>query len=133
MANVVNQQILVDGPNNVVIKVDGLLDTSDVAVTDLADPATLSATIPASNRLRIMLVRFSIEDSLTVNLFWDATSDQPALRLIGRDTLDFTSEGGIRNNAGAGVTGKLQWSTEGFSLGAVLAFSFVVELCKARV
>ena len=42
MANSTSIQILNDGPRNVVVKLDGLLDTSDLTSTTVVDPALLS-------------------------------------------------------------------------------------------
>ena len=41
MANSVTSQIIIDGPRNTVVKVAGILDTSDLASTVVADPAVL--------------------------------------------------------------------------------------------
>ena len=43
MANAVTVQTLVDGPRNVILKVEGVLDTSNASAVELIDPATLSA------------------------------------------------------------------------------------------
>ena len=134
MANVVTIQTLMDGPKNVVLKVDGLLDTSDVSLATLVDPATLSAIDDEGHlatKLRIDKIVFNVEDLLTVNLFWDATADVSIWHLVGRGKLEFDKKyGGLQNNAGAGVTGKILYSTQGWSASAVLSFSFVLECTK---
>lgn len=43
MANVTSIQILEDGDRNVVAKLIGRLDTSNVSITTLLDPATLAS------------------------------------------------------------------------------------------
>ena len=134
MANVVSTQVILDGPRNVVIKVDGILDTSDLASTVIIDPSTYMVT-EVSTQLRATKVRIykiypSIEDALECRLAWDATTPVRILELTGRGKMDFSTFGGLVNNGGAGVTGKVLLSTEGWSAGKILSFSLIFELVK---
>jgi hypothetical protein len=136
MANSVNIQTILDGPRNVVVKVEGLLDTSDLGSTTLVDPALLTGmdntlTVKAA-KLRIMRMHYNVEDALEVRLVWDATTAVRVEALTGRGKMDFCDFGGLVNNAGAGVTGKLLLSTEGWSAGKLLSFTLVVELVKQQ-
>lgn len=136
MANVISNQVLLDGPRNVVIKQTGILDTADVANSVLIDPAALMP-IDVANGVKaatfnVMNVRFSIEDGLEVRLFWDATTPDLIEVLTGRGKLDFKSFGGARNPMSAGVTGKILYATQGWSVGAVLSFTFEIELMKVE-
>lgn len=134
MANVTSIQVLENGGRNYVVKVSGILDTSDVGITDLID--TTAASFKPSNlgnevvptTVAIREVEFTIEDSLTVNLYWDATADQLALSLVGRGELEFDPP--MNNNAGAGKTGKLQYSTQGWVASAVLSFNVLLKCIK---
>jgi hypothetical protein len=134
MANVTSIQTLVDGQKNVVIKVDGYLDTSDVALATLLDPATLSAIDNEGHlatKLRIDKIVYDVEDTLAVNLFWDATADVSIWHLAGRGKLEFDRKyGGLQNNAGAGVTGKILYSTQGWAASGLLSYSFTLECTK---
>ena len=134
MANVTTIQTLVDGQKNVVIKVDGLLDTSDVALATLLDPATLSAVLEngqKATKLRIDKIVYDVEDTLAVNLFWDATADVSIWHLVGRGKLEFDKKyGGLQNNAGAGITGKILYSTQGWLAAGLLSYSFTLECTK---
>lgn len=134
MANNVSVQILVDGRENTVVKMQGVLDSSDVVSTVLVDPALLSdlgpfAGLKASN-LRIKRIQYSIEDSLSVNLQWDATTPLMIEELVGRGQMDYGKFGGLQNNAGTGKTGKITFSTQGWATGSVLSFSLILELGK---
>lgn len=135
MANSLTTQLLVDGPSNVVVRVDGFIDTADIAATVVVDPALLSAIDPAVGRLatklRVDKVTPSIESPLAVYLSWDATTPVRFLSLTNAsEEFEAKEYGGIQNNAGAGVTGKITVATQGWSAGAILSFSLVLELAK---
>jgi hypothetical protein len=135
MANTTSVQILVDGPRNVVVKFEGVLDTSDLASTVVVDPATLSQIDTAYNksasRLTIRKITYNIEDSLSINLFWDATTPVRIEELVGRGKMDHRNFGGLVNNAGAGVTGKITATTQGWAVAAILSFTIVIEMVKS--
>lgn len=136
MANVISNQVLLDGPRNVIIKQTGILDTADVANSVLIDPAVLMPTdlvngVKAAT-FNVMNVRFSIEDGLEVRLFWDATTPDLIEVLTGRGKLDFRHFGGARNPMSAGVTGKILYATQGWTASSVLSFTFEIELIKVE-
>ena len=217
MANVVTTQLLVDGPRNVVVKLEGILDTSDLSaagaisttastfnttagspvvtftaaslvptagqyltfadgtttfvantyvvsvdsatqitvsnnakitntninnvITAVAgaivvlDPAQLSymweGGLQKATKLRIDQINYNIEDLLSVNLFWEATANKRIDELTGRGKQDKMFKfGGLTNNAGAGVTGKIVATTQGWVASAVLSFTLVIECVK---
>jgi hypothetical protein len=130
MANVVTIQILADGNQKVVVHVVGTLDTSDLAATDILDPATLLQTNPISTQLRIDRIQYDVEDLLAVAILWDATADVVAYQCIGRQIFDATLFGGLQNNSGAGKTGKIQISTQGWVAAAILSFNLTIECTK---
>ena len=137
MANTITTQILVDGPKNVVVKIDGFVDTSDLASTVLLDPATLSVVDSngtKATKLRIDKIVYDIEDQLSCNLSWDATTPVLIWHLLGRNKLEFDKKyGGLQNNGGAGVTGKITMVTQGWSASAILSFSILMECTKQWV
>lgn len=136
MANIFSVQTLVDGPRNVVVKVVGILDTADLTGQTVIDPATLSSVRPAmsggpkAQKVRIDKIEYSIEDTIQVNLYWDATTPVPIVALNGRGTLKEQKVGGLINNAGAGVNGKVTLSTQGWAGGATLSFTLVIHAVK---
>ncbi len=134
MANAVTTQIIVDGPRNVVIKVDGYLDTSDYAATSIVDPATLSY-IDSNNsvkatQLRIDRVTYTVDEGLDVFLQWDATTPVRIEDLVKAGHQEYKRFGGLQNNAGVGKTGKILLGTEGWSTGKIYEFTVVLELVK---
>jgi hypothetical protein len=133
MANSYTLQTLEDGPRNVVIKIDGLLDTSDLGSTLVVDPSLLSdydINGVKAKQLRINKIVYDVEDLLDVQLYWDASTPVRIWNLVGRGKVDAWRYGGINNNAGAGKNGKITMATQGWSTGAVLSFTIILELVK---
>lgn len=133
MANAVTTQVLVDGPRNVIIKVDGYLDTSDYPATAIADPATLSfvdnGNTYKASQLRIDRIIYAIDEGLVVTLLWDATTPVRIVDLARSGHMEFQKGQGLQNNAGAGKTGKILLSTEGWGSG-IKEFTLYLELVK---
>jgi hypothetical protein len=144
MANSTSIQILEDGPIRVVVKLEGVLDTSDISSTLLLDPATLSSVDPTGSNvqkatsLRIDRILYNIEDGLSVNFFWDATAQTRIEELAGRGKLDYKPYGGIQlkgsagvaNTIPAGATGKINYTTQGWAAAGILSFSIFMTLTK---
>jgi len=135
MANVTSTQIVQDGPRNVVIKVEGILDTSDLASTVIVDPATLGGmgNTGAIKALDLIVdrIQFSVEDGLECRLAWDASTPTRIVELQGRGTEKYERFGGLPNNSGAGRTGKILLSTQGWSSPAIpLSFTLLLVLKK---
>jgi len=134
MANVTSIQILTDGPRNVTVKAVGILDTSDVSSATLIDPATLGrlgfdSTSPLPTRLIIDKISYNVEAGLAVNLYWDATSPVLISSLVSSgDDIDMKDYGGIYNTEASGVTGKILYSTSGWS--GVLSYTVILECRK---
>jgi hypothetical protein len=134
MANTTNIQVILDGPRNCVVKVEGTLDTSDLASTVLVDPALLAGMdntgLVKAAKLRIQTLTFTVEDGLEVRLAWDATTPKRIETLTGRGKQCFKHFSGLPNDAGAGVNGKILISTQGWTASAVLSFTVVLEMVK---
>jgi hypothetical protein len=135
MANVTSIQILEDGDRNVIAKLTGKLDTSNVSLATLLDPAVLTSVNTSglnsqkATALAIETVTFDIEDGLVVNLYWDATVDVPIWYFSGRDKMNMEFTGFLQNNAGAGKTGKILYDTSGWASGTK-SFSMVIQCIK---
>jgi hypothetical protein len=136
VANSVATQLIIDGPRNAVLKVAGILDTSDLASTVIADPAALvgidnTGGLKAAT-FRIIGLNYSIEDGLEVRLFWDATTPVLIEALNGRGALPPSCQryGGLTNNAGIGKTGRITMTTEGWA--GIKSFSYILELVKVQ-
>jgi hypothetical protein len=136
MANVVTTQIINDGPRFTVLRIVGVLDTSDVAPLVIANPTLLvgmdnTGALKAAT-FRVERCEYSIEDLLAVNLFWEATVSTQFAALTGRGELPCgEAYGGIPNNAlPAGKTGSLL-STLGWAAGT-LSFTLILTLVKVQ-
>ena len=129
MANSFVSQILEDGARNVIQKCDFYVDTADFTSTTLIDPAVLSSVGPNS-QLAVDKIQFDVKDVLQINVFWDATTPVIAWRLTGRGTLNFKVIAGVINNSGAGKTGKLTFTTQGWTAAAVLVGTLFIEYHK---
>ena len=126
MANSLIIQNLIDGPRNVVVKVTGVLDTSDQANTPIVVPASFA---PVPSTFLIQYLDYSISDQLEVQLLWDATADVVIMPLAGRGRMGFCEFGGLKNNAGAGVTGAINLQTTGWTSG-IQIFTVILEMIK---
>jgi hypothetical protein len=135
MANVTAIQILEDGDRNVIAKLTGKLDTSNVSLATLLDPALLTSVNTSglnsqkASTLAIESVTFDIEDGLVVNFYWDADVDVPIWYFSGRDKMNMEFTGFLQNNAGTGKTGKILYDTSGWASGTK-SFSMVIQCIK---
>lgn len=119
MANTINTAILIDDPKRLVLQVNITGDGSgDEAGTTLVDPATqaTSANFPGAalaTEYRIDAAQWALT-SFSAVLLWDATTDIQALTLpTGWGKHHAWWYGGLRNNSGAGKTGKILITTTG--------------------
>lgn len=127
MANVLTNQTIIDGDRNLVVKLTGVLDTSNVSRTKVIDVSTFD---PAPTQVSIWYLSFSISDGIEVLLDWDATTPVTIMPLAGREEFDFSRFGGLQNNAAtAGFTGDIYLTTYGYSSGTV-TYSIVLEMVK---
>ena len=116
MANTVTLQSIIDGPKTHVVKI---YLASDGAAGELTDQLVVdvSLLLPAATKVSIEKVQWSL-NGFDAILEWDATTDVQIFTLgasASTSELDFTSFGGIPNNAGAGITGDILLTTVGFT------------------
>jgi len=210
MSNLIAKQVLIDGPKNYVVKIVGVIDTSDVAAAGtigtagvtttgsntisftagalvpvvgqlitgasgtgtgipanayvtsvisatsvtistavttggtgwtftgvagaivIADPAQVQPTpFSACSQMILDRVTYMVEPLLEVRLWWDATAPVYILDFTGAGhTPDYHRFGGLTNNAGAGKTGRVLLSTQGWVASAILNFTLTLEFRK---
>lgn len=126
MADAVTTQIIVDGSHNCIMKFTNISDgTGETAVTKV-DVSTLTG---APTRVGIRRIHASTF-GMGVQVLWDATADVLAWYIPADVDVhqDFTSFSNIPNNAGAGITGDIQFTTVGHTLGDV--YSIILEMVK---
>lgn len=131
MANSVTTQVLVDGARNVVVKFEGVLDTSDLASTVVVDPATLTGIDNTGNQkatgFRIKKLTYNIKNGMSLNLFWDGATPGRIEELTGVDNTQFEQFDGLTNNA-VTPNGKITATTTGWS--GIATFACILELTK---
>ena len=120
MADTVASQTIDDGPRYAVIKLTNVSDgTGESAVTKV-DVSSL-----ASNANGVACTGATIQKiwwqctGMKVSILFDATSDVLAIQLGENQSgyHDYTSFGGLTNNAGSGKTGDIKFTTVGHSSG----------------
>lgn len=132
MANAFTTQIIVDGPRNAVVKLTGILDTSNLAITTAIDLSTLTqgGTQPQPTAVCIHQIEYTITGQLEVQLLWNATTDVVIIALAhGQADFKFKNFGGLQNNAGAGKNGNIDILTTGWASGTQ-TFSIVLTMVK---
>ena len=135
MANQLNVQIIEQGVRNAIVKITGILDTSNQASTVVVDPVNFSGNAPDNqsnwqhpDHFRIDYIDYSIQDQLEVTLWWAGTPDLPIVPLAGRGRMPFWNFGGLPDNAST-PTGQIKLSTTGWASGTQV-FTLVLELVK---
>jgi hypothetical protein len=121
MANVTSIKILQDGPRNTRIKLEGILDTTDLTYTVLILPSSLSDVGPTgykASQLRIDKIDYDIQDNTSVRVYWDNSTPANADRvweLTGRGMVDNCKYQDLNNTKAAGFTGGIAVDTKTYS------------------
>ena len=121
MADTVTSQTIVDTPHKLVMKFTNTSDGTGESTVNKVDVSGFTAgqrvdTTDPTTCSEVTIDKIWVRTSgLAVNVLWDATSDVQAIYLGdgGPEHWDFTSFGGLRNNAGSGKTGDIQFTTVG--------------------
>lgn len=130
MADAVTTQILVDDTRRAIFKFTNISDGTGESAVVKVNVSTLSPYQGnACTSVNIEKLE-SITDGMGVDVLWDATTDVVALTL-GPDqffTFDFSRFGGLKNNAGAGRTGNIAFTTIGATAGD--RYTIILECLK---
>ncbi len=127
MADAVATQILVDGLRNSVIKFTNISDgTGESGVTKV----DVSALVGSPDEVRIAKMEYATH-GLGIQVKWDATTPVLACTIPQDETglRDFRHFGGLINNAGAGKTGDITFTTTESPLSGD-GYSVVLHLTK---
>lgn len=124
----VSSLLIQDGPRNCVMRFtnDGDAEAAVLKV-DISTLSGFNGNLPTS--LRIEEIDYSLT-GMQVQILWDATTDVLAWTLTpdAGNKVDFGEYGGLPNNAGAGVTGDILFTTVGASSGD--SYSIVLSMIK---
>lgn len=126
MAITVTKQDINDGSRNATVKLHLVSGAaSDVTNQSLLDISSLDG---APTLVKIVSLVASGSD-MDIDLHWDATANVDIITIPPGETVyDFRFTGGLPNNAGAGVTGDILFSTRGAA--ADTEFTIIMELKK---
>ena len=132
MADAVASQTLLDGERMAIMKFTNLSDGTGESKVLKVDVSTLtsSASGKACDGVTITKIHASTH-GLEVQIYWDATTDVFCWCVPQNSTytMDFEKFGGLTNNAGAGVTGDVLFSTADASAGDF--YTIVIEMVKS--
>lgn len=131
MADAVTSQTILDGERLFIAKFTNISDgTGETAVLKI-DVSTLNPNSfgLACNGVKINKI-YGTTHGMEVRILWDATTDQFAWQIPQNSNylMDLSSFGGIPNNAGAGKTGDVLFTTADASAGDM--YSIVLECTK---
>lgn len=133
MANVTDRQITEEGPRNAVVKLTGLLDTTDVNLA----PALVLSDLTNNDKgarlvgFRINRVEYSISDPLVLALSWNALNPQQAFVLAGRGRMGRCDYPGFSpGQSQLGYNGSLNLVSTGFKAGVPAGYTVVLWLVK---
>ena len=131
MADAVTSQTILDGERLFIAKFTNISDgTGETAVLKI-DVSTLNPNSfgLACNGVKINKI-YGTTHGMEVRILWDATTDQFAWQIPQNSNylMDLSSFGGIPNNAGAGKTGDVLFTTSDQSAGDM--YSIVLECLK---
>ena len=128
MAITVTSDTLLDGTKTTVMKFTAEIGgTEDEAAVVKVDVSELAG---APTSVKIQRIWYTT-DGISVKILFDATTDVLAYTVPNSYSgyIDFRSFGGVLNNAGAGVTGDISFTTIGGGAGD--SYSIVMEVSKS--
>ena len=132
MPDAVTAQTIFDGTRYAVLKFTNISDgTGETAAlkVDVSElrksPTGQTCTGVAIEKIHIVTI------GMGVDVLWDATTDVLAMSFGESDfvSMDFSSYGGITNNAGTGKTGDILFTTVGAAAGD--RYTVILELLKS--
>lgn len=134
MANVVEKQILEEGYRNAVVKISGVIDTTDVNLVSVVKPSDFSNNDPVSGTLwgfRVDTVMYSIGNALEMVLAWNSAAPQQITPLARAGKIDVFCDGGfLPDTTRGGYDGSLNLKSTGYPAGTVQNFTMTLRLVK---
>jgi hypothetical protein len=131
MADAVTSQTILDGERLFIAKFTNISDGTGETGALKIDVSTLNPNSfgLACNGVKLNKI-YGTTHGMQVRILWDATTDQFAWQIPQNSNylMDFSSFGGIPNNAGAGKTGDVLFTTTDFTAGDM--YSIVLECLK---
>ena len=118
MADAVTSQTLFDGDKHVVMKFTNISDGTGESAVKKVDVSALESDINGNTCTSVAIEKIWWQCiGMKVRMFFDATSDEFIIELGENQSgyHDYSEFGGIKNNAGSGKTGDIDFTTVGHS------------------
>ena len=118
MADAVTSQTLFDGDKHVVMKFTNISDGTGESAVKKVDVSALESDINGNTCTSVAIEKIWWQCiGMKVRMFFDATSDKFIIKLGENQSgyHDYSEFGGIKNNAGSGKTGDIDFTTVGHS------------------
>ena len=118
MADAVTSQTLFDGDKHVVMKFTNISDGTGESAVKKVDVSALNSDIYGNTCSSVAIEKIWWQCiGMKVRMFFDATSDAFIIELGENQSgyHDYSEFGGIKNNAGSGKTGDIDFTTVGHS------------------
>ena len=136
MANLIERQIVQEGPRNAIVKVAMVLDTIDVNLVSFIKPSDFS-----NNDVRMTLTGFRVDEVIyslgqviDVALSWNGSVPQLILPLARSGKVDAWADGGfVPDKTRDGYDGSINIKTTGYPAGTVQNLSLLIRLIKLYV
>ena len=116
MADAVTSQTIIDGPKTVVMKFTNVSDGSGESAVKKVDVSALNASADGDTCTGVVIEKMWWQCiGMKVQILFDADTDVFCIELGENQSghHDYTSFGGLTNNAGTGVTGDVLFTTVG--------------------
>jgi hypothetical protein len=142
MANSLDIQITEDGERNAVVKLTGVLDSSNIAETPAVELRDFAPRDSSGRQtlvgFRVDLIEYSIGAGIEIQLEWNGTIPQQIFPISGRGRISATNYGGfVPDRTRAGYDGSINLRTKNFIPGVdgmnqpvVQNFTVILELVK---
>lgn len=133
MANSLEMQITEEGPRNAVVKLTGVVDTSDISEIPAVSLTDFTNNDPNLVLIgfRVDLIEWSMSQDLEINLAWNSLHPQQIFPIAGRGRINSSNYGGfIPDKTRTGYDGSINLVSTGFSAGTTQNFTVILELVK---
>lgn len=131
MANVIEKQILEEGFRNAVVKISGVLDSSDetrnefIQLRDFTNNEQRMKLVG----LRVDHIDYSLGQVIDVSLTWNADSPQQIAPLSKSGKMNFSDDGGLIPDMNrSGFTGGINFAATGWGTGGGAKQNFTILL-----
>ena len=131
MADAVTSQTLFDGDKHVVMKFTNISDGTGESAVKKVDVSAFESDINGNTCTSVAIEKIWWQCiGMKVQLFFDATSDAFIIELGENQSgyHDYSEFGGIKNNAGSGKTGDVDFTTVGHS--SADTYTIILKMCK---